>query len=325
MKVIVYGLVLWGLIGTLAASSFPVKGPEMYNSRAHNDLEQIVNEFIDQIDTESNFRREKKYESDTEPLLDHGRKSDPTQPSCQSHMSLFESNRMIDTKTSVKNGAKFLGVDKIEPAAQFSLKELQDACVKMCCSTDFCDTGMLSLVHGQNGYRCYMFKCSQHCLFIKHKDYVLLRQKSPEQEFDEKNIQTGHKDNIKCHIDYEFTCLKIKQCIPVYDVCDSIAHCEDKTDELNCDSNSTSTAMRQKMTTKATLDYYEDYEQDLIRQQDEILEHLRQLEARQRSDRFYHPKNFLEKFMQEDPSPRHKIVTRPSTRPSTYRVLFNVK
>lgn len=197
MILIAHVFILFGVIDLLAASSFSVKGPEMYNSKAHNDLEEVVKEFLEQIETEGNFEREKKFQSDTQPLIDHRRKSDPKEPSCQTHMTLFESNRMIDSKSSIKNGAVFLGVEKIEPSSEFSLKELQDSCVKMCCSSDSCDTAMLSLIHGQSGYRCYMFECSQHCLFIKHKDYVLLRQKSPEQDQSQENvlIQTGHKNS----------------------------------------------------------------------------------------------------------------------------------
>lgn len=124
--------------------------------------------------------------------------------------------------------------------------------------------------------------------------------------------------------------MKIKQCIPIYDVCDSIAHCEDKTDELNCDSNKTST-IQAKSTTKSLVDladYDEDYERDLLRQQNEILEHLRQLEE-QNSNRFYHSKNFLENFMQEDETNRKKIRKTTtkfySTREKILKPLFHGK
>lgn len=106
-------------------------------------------------------------------------------------------------------------------------------------------------------------------------------------------------------------------------------HCEDKTDELNCDSNRTSTSVQEKTTSKAPVDFYEfdeDYEQDLLRQQSEILEHLKLLESQQSSDRFYHPKNFLEKFMQEEEESlrlRKKTTTRRLTKPSTLRPLFH--
>lgn len=196
MNLIRFGLALLSLFGCLAASSYPVEGPEMFESKSKSELEEIVKELMGQVDIESNFRRDKKYGSNNQPLLNHRRKSDPNEPNCKTHMTLFESNRMIDSKKSINNGAKFLGVEKINPSLEFSLKELQDSCVNMCCSNNLCDTAMLSLTHGQNGYRCYMFQCSQHCLFIKHKDYALLRQKSPEQEQVQDNkLQTGHKNS----------------------------------------------------------------------------------------------------------------------------------
>lgn len=190
------GLLLLSLFGCLAAYSYSIEGPEMYELRSKSNLEETAKELIDQVDVGSNFRRAKKYQSGNQPLLDHMRKSDPKEPNCKTHLTLFESNRMIDSKKSLKNGAKFISVEKINPGQEFSLKELQDLCVDMCCSNDLCDTAMLSLIHGENGYRCYMFQCSQHCLFIKHKDYALLRQKSPEQEqVQDSKLQTGHKNS----------------------------------------------------------------------------------------------------------------------------------
>lgn len=43
---------------------------------------------------------------------------------------------------------------------------------------------------------------------------------------------TSNKE--KCNPKYEFTCVKSGTCIAIYDVCDNIDHCDDKSDELNC-------------------------------------------------------------------------------------------
>ena len=79
-----------------------------------------------------------------------------------------------------------------------------------------------------------------------------------------------------CHKQYEFTCLKSKKCIPIYDVCNSFEDCDDKTDELDCKSTTipskTTTASLDEVKTSAVFldtDLESKNEQD---NNDEILE-----------------------------------------------------
>lgn len=61
----------------------------------------------------------------------------------------------------------------------------------------------------KNGFRCYLFKCDQHCIMIKHSDYIVLRSKSPDQldqsqepsssssSVNTQQITTGHNQDSK--------------------------------------------------------------------------------------------------------------------------------
>ncbi|CAF0990659.1 unnamed protein product [Brachionus calyciflorus] len=320
MKNLLYTIVLViiGLIKTYEQSSFPIKGPEMSENYLHNDQNDPMY-----------FERDKKKDSDTEPLYNHRRKTiNPEEQICLSRLNSFDSNRMIDTKKSVDNGARLLSVEKIHVDKEFKLSELQDSCANLCCSTDSCDTGLLSLMKGHDGYRCYMFKCDGHCFFIKHKDYIVLRQKTPEQ-LNDNLIQTGHSPTgATCHKNYEFTCLSNKQCIPIYDVCDSIPHCDDKSDELNCNLEQIIKTTSKKMSTKTTsknrinTDDYDDseYEYDLVKQQNDIIAHLKELEELN-SNRFYHKPDFFDSFMKErQTKSKIKLTNSPNNKIRTTKI-----
>ena len=103
------------------------------------------------------FNREKKAknaEDEVSPLLSHGRKTivqGPTQSdqmsTCFSRMSI-EPNKMIDSRQSIQNGAEFLGVEKINSGSN-KLNDIQNSCIELCCSTEECDSSLLSLKLGQ--------------------------------------------------------------------------------------------------------------------------------------------------------------------------------
>jgi hypothetical protein len=203
---IVTAILLFNLI-FLASSQQTVPAEIHANRHAHDndhvsvdassDLENVIRNYFDQQLLEADAQylpiREKKSRADvggeSSPLLSHGRKSFENaaieETLCASRM-VAETNRMIDSKASVDNGAKFLQVEKIKSSAgskaAASLKELNEACTALCCANeDGCDTALLSLKLGDEGYRCYQFKCASHCIFIKHADYVVLAPKSPDQ------------------------------------------------------------------------------------------------------------------------------------------------
>ena len=188
---------------------------------SHEELAELVH-YLEKHDYDELFRRDKKnkknkqeeWKEENAPLSNHGRKTslnenqyDP-RSNCYNSISI-ESNKIIDSKTSIQNGAAFLGVDFIKQSSSnnLALSELQNNCIKMCCDSNGCDNSLLSLKEGpviinfanfvyvlylgirfkflfyvlKDGFRCYMFKCSDKCIYIKHKDYVVLRSKTPEQ------------------------------------------------------------------------------------------------------------------------------------------------
>ncbi len=76
-----------------------------------------------------------------------------------------------------------------------------------------------------------------------------------------------------CHKQYEFTCIKSKKCIPIYDVCNSFEDCDDKTDEIDCKSTtiSSKTTTPSLKTTVALIDT--DLESKIVQENnDEVLE-----------------------------------------------------
>jgi hypothetical protein len=135
------------------------------------NLETLISNLLAQNQNQNQpipNRDKKSYPNDDDqPLVNHGRKSyferDNSQSGCQSASGqskmYAESNIMIDSKTSVKNGAIFLQVEKIElSTAKGSLTELHDGCMKACClNEDGCDTSLLSLKLGEVNLKEFIF------------------------------------------------------------------------------------------------------------------------------------------------------------------------
>lgn len=168
-----------------------------------------------------------------------------------------------------------------------------------------------------------------------------------------------------CNKKFEFKCLSNEKCIPIYDVCDSIDHCDDKSDELNCTYNENNNNNNKEVkassksiasTTKQTqlkskdndqssptepeeneindfLNYYVEKEDEmkLLKQQNQIIEHLKQLEDKVH---FKTSKDFLDSFMKSPgdsaKSPKYKTSTystKTTKKPTTAnpKVVFHGK
>lgn len=107
-----------------------------------------------------------------------------------------------------------------------------------------------------------------------------------------------------CNSEYEFTCSISKQCIPIYDVCDSIEHCDDKTDEFDCQNyfkNDKFSLLKPVPISQENLEY-----DDLVERQKSIIDHLKELEEQKlfknnKEDKndivFKTPNGYLESFM----------------------------
>jgi hypothetical protein len=171
-------------------------------------IEKYLEKELRQLPTNTDFvpnrsKKNKKYNNldESTPLIDQQRKTGDDLNSDDTCSSKFvtEKNVMIDSKTSVKKGAVLLNVEKIQHQSRYSLKELEKSCMKLCCSTDECDSSILSLKLGEEGYRCYLFKCNGNCFYIKHDEYVISRVKLPEEiekgSPDGQVITTGHREN----------------------------------------------------------------------------------------------------------------------------------
>lgn len=96
---------------------------------------------------------EDNQESETAPLLQHERKNfrdnQINQDVCKVKM-FAEENKMIDSKLSIKNGGKYLTVEKIQTTdSTMSMNLLQEKCKDLCCDDERCDTSLLSLKLGE--------------------------------------------------------------------------------------------------------------------------------------------------------------------------------
>jgi hypothetical protein len=132
-----------------------VESIEKYLEKELNQL-PINTEII-----ENRSKKNKNYDSnsETQPLKDHRRKGGedfqdlanvaPTtnKLTCSAKYDI-QKNMMIDSKTSVKNGAILITVEKIPPKEDLKLTELENSCMKLCCETDECDSSILSLKLG---------------------------------------------------------------------------------------------------------------------------------------------------------------------------------
>lgn len=189
-----------------------------------NDLEKLIAEYL-KDDSESqaskfipnkvkkNKNIQKEKEEENSPLSSHRRKNgDQTdlvtkndllegksQQTCSASQFKVEPNVIIDSKASIQKGARLINMEFIsKETAQQGLNKLQESCMKQCCESESCDSALLSMRIGVEGYRCYLFECNQNCLYVRHGDYIVLRMKSPEQLDHNKEanvITTGHKDS----------------------------------------------------------------------------------------------------------------------------------
>lgn len=98
----------------------------------------------------------------------------------------------MDAKESVNNGAELITPIQYitTETASKGLNAMHDACMQLCCDSGTCDTALLSMKVGLDGYRCYLFKCNQKCFFLKHNDYVVLRMRTSEQLNDPERQET---------------------------------------------------------------------------------------------------------------------------------------
>ncbi len=165
-------------------AAFPIQSEANYNQNnrqivnennqeaSSEKLSDALDEIIGYLENENKnkkplrtngdyFERRKKNKpsiDDSKPLMDHRRKNGDLEserrPSndkdtCTSKYSI-ETNKMIDSKTSVSKGANLISVEKVQPTSkQFSLSELQSSCMRLCCENELCESALLSLKIGE--------------------------------------------------------------------------------------------------------------------------------------------------------------------------------
>lgn len=108
-------------------------------SKFDQDLDKLL-KLTNSLEDESNSfipARSKKWKYVPEPLT------------CSEKFKQ-ESNVIVDSKASVRNGAELLlPIRYIEPStAKKGLNALQDSCMKQCCDEAGCDTSLLSMALG---------------------------------------------------------------------------------------------------------------------------------------------------------------------------------
>lgn len=138
---------------------------------AHNPLtddekiETILGELLEKTNNDlddAQFTRDKKARpinsnnEDQQPLSSHGRKTflsaSQSTSMCETSASMIiETDKMLDSKASVTNGALYLMVEKIDSTnGKLSVNELHQSCARACCENeDGCDTALLSLEPGR--------------------------------------------------------------------------------------------------------------------------------------------------------------------------------
>lgn len=155
--------------------------------RAQSPLEDEINQQM--------ISRDKKSKADaaaeTAPLASHRRKNffdkdnsaSGSVKTCPSQMNV-QASTILDSKTSIQKGAKFLRVEYIElQSAKKGLNFVQDECKRLCCEDSVCDTSLLAmkLNNNDNRYRCYLYECQDLCSMVPHKDYYVFMVKDAEQ------------------------------------------------------------------------------------------------------------------------------------------------
>lgn len=165
--------------------------PAYYNEESQNQIEQEIEGIVESLNhkneefIKSNINsnelmpiREKKNKYLNAVDSDTQLSSFVNRNTC-STIFKQEANLIIDSKNSIDNGATLLDI-KYLPTESTSTK-LGQQCIEKCCDTDQCDSALLSMKPGTEGHRCYLFKCEENCLFVKHADYIVLRMRTPEQ------------------------------------------------------------------------------------------------------------------------------------------------
>jgi hypothetical protein len=115
--------------------------------KEYEQLQQVV-ENQGQLDPEGKYNQ---YESSNSfiPTRSKKLKYEPEPLTCAQKFKQ-ESNVIVDSKSSTKNGAELLyPVRYIEQGtAKKGLNALQDSCMNLCCQEDGCDTALLSMTLG---------------------------------------------------------------------------------------------------------------------------------------------------------------------------------
>lgn len=120
--------------------------------RAQSPLEDEINSQIILTNRDKKSKDTSKDESETSPLANHRRKNffvkDNTADSaktCPSQM-IVQASTILDSKTSIQKGAKFLRVEYIElQSAKKGLNFVQEECKRLCCEDSACDTSLLAM------------------------------------------------------------------------------------------------------------------------------------------------------------------------------------
>jgi hypothetical protein len=160
MSFIKVGFIFCSFFAHLFASKYDVDYIDDNDSIDQDKMESILERLFLNRDVSSEFFNNKQNDF-------YGTKKNDK--SCYEIMSV-DNNKIIHSKQSILNGASFIDIKYI-PKSQDTDLILNELCMDFCCQYDSCDTSILSLRPGEKGYRCYLFSCSNKCLFVKHDYY----------------------------------------------------------------------------------------------------------------------------------------------------------
>ncbi|KAI3385738.1 hypothetical protein SNEBB_011239 [Seison nebaliae] len=134
-------------------------------------------------------------------------------------------------------------------------------CQNLCCELTGCDTLLVNIDPTLNVSKCYLFSCRKmengrtknSCVFEQNSAFIAMKMYSDDDDDDDEkhvdhlqNRTTTGELKIFCH-SFEFRCWSNEKCIPIYDVCDNFRHCDDGSDEINCQTTTTTTRPLKKM------------------------------------------------------------------------------
>ncbi|GAU93665.1 hypothetical protein RvY_05567 [Ramazzottius varieornatus] len=128
-------------------------------------------------------------------------------------------------------------------------------CLRRCCDTEHCT---VTAYEHQGGKNCYLFACGDaddfRCEFVPYSDYEVAILSIPRREIRKpisavgrsnmadllKSLpgsdQTNQEPSSYGHCGrYEFQCRTSRQCIPIYDRCNGVFECPDRSDEEECE------------------------------------------------------------------------------------------